>query len=313
MTKILITRSELGAGTRGSSLGPDSILIESVNYKSKIFTENEIYNSPVNNNGYFDYDQSKTVKNIAALIENYKSAKSLTIQQAKTDEKIIFLSSDHSNAVPHISGVVEANKDKKIGILWIDAHSDINTPYTTPSGNIHGMPLAVLLGEDNIENKQNELTPQEKDYWNHLKREYTSINYDDVFFVGIRAIEKEEYALINKHNMPILTTNQLNNGIQGVNIDRINKFFKEHDYIYISFDIDALDPDDTSYGTGTPEKYGILKQKFFEFIKPLLDNPKIKYFELVEINPILDNQNTLAKLSLELLEIVNKKFETEKE
>jgi len=308
MTKILITRSELGAGTRGSSLGPDSILIESVNNKSKLFTQNQIFNSEVNNNAYFDYDPSTTVKNIAPLIENYKNAKSLTTKQAETGENIIFLSSDHSNAVPHISGVVNANKGKKVGILWIDAHSDLHTPYTTPSGNIHGMPLAILLGEDNIENKQNELTQKEKDYWNQLKREYTSINYQDIFYVGIRAIEKEEHTLISKHNIPILTTNQLNNGIQDVNIDRINKFFKNHDHIYISFDIDALDPDDTSYGTGTPEKYGILKQKFFDFIIPLLDNPKIKYFELVEINPILDNQNILAKLSIELLDIVNKKF-----
>jgi len=309
MLNILINRSEIAAGTRGSSLGPDAIKFESLNNNSNLFIENKIVEIPIDNSALIKNEEFQNANNINSLTKNLLIANDCTIENTDKNANIIFVSADHSMAIAHVNGVKKLVDDKKLGVLWIDAHADLHTPFTSPSGNIHGMPLSVLLNEDNIENKDNSPTEKVVNYWENLKKKFHSIKYSDLFYVGLRAVEKQELKLIKKNNIPLINVRNINNGLIEDSVKQIESFFKNHDYIYISFDIDVLDPDDTSYGTGTPEKYGILKDRCIEFFDFLLNIKKIKFFELVEVNPLLDTENKLAKVSLEILELIKGKFQ----
>ncbi|HKC69716.1 MAG TPA: arginase family protein, partial [Bacteroidia bacterium] len=144
--KIIEVKSEIGAGTRGSSLGVDAIKIAALDFGSNFFkkfksveikNENHLLLEPV------VHDYAKRIKGVFALNERLATE----IQKTLTKENAIpiVLAGDHSSAIGTISGIKMAYPDKKVGVIWIDAHADIHSPYTTPSGNMHGMPIACLL------------------------------------------------------------------------------------------------------------------------------------------------------------------------
>src|SRR3954469_13999304 len=149
--KIIEVKSEIGAGTRGAGMGPDAVRIAALDFGSSFFkrhesvevpNENKLLLEPVTN------DYAKRIKGI------YSSSERLAAQVAAFCKEEgtfpIVLAGDHTSAIGVASGIKMAFPEKKLGIIWIDAHADIHSPYTTPSGNMHGMPIACLLGEDNL-------------------------------------------------------------------------------------------------------------------------------------------------------------------
>ena len=149
--KLIEVKSEIGAGTRGASMGVDAIKIAALDFGSNFFkkfkgvevqNENQLLLEPVVN------DYAKRIKGIYTL--NERLAKEIKETLIKEEVPIV-LAGDHSSALGTISGIKLAYPKKRVGVIWIDAHADLHTPYTTPSGNMHGMPLACVLGEDNKE------------------------------------------------------------------------------------------------------------------------------------------------------------------
>src|SRR5690606_17550962 len=147
--KIIEVKSEIGAGTRGSSMGVDAIKIAALDFGSPFFKRYKTVEIPTENKLLLEpvvHDYAKRIKGIYNL--NDRISKEI-MKTLKGEEIPVVLAGDHSSALGTISGIRMAYPNKRLGVIWIDAHADLHSPYTTPSGNMHGMPLSCVLGEDN--------------------------------------------------------------------------------------------------------------------------------------------------------------------
>ena len=221
----------------------------------------------------------------------------------KNNEFPIVIAGDHSTAGGTIAGIKMANPKLNIGIIWIDAHADLHTPYTTPSGNVHGMPLATALAEDNTEMKVNKLDQETINFWFALKNIggiSPKITYKDLVFINVRDTEQQEDALIKKNAVKNFTTAEIRRkGVEKVAIESL-AMLDHCDLIYVSFDVDCMDAA-ISKGTGTPVPNGITEKEAGNLVARLMQSKKICCFEMVEINPTLDKENLMAENAFEIL------------
>lgn len=218
----------------------------------------------------------------------------------------IVLAGDHSTSAGTIAGIKSAFPTKRLGVIWIDAHADIHSPFTTPSGNMHGMPLAMALNEDNLPFKRNDVQPDTLEYWNKIKNvgiKGAKIKHKDLVYIGIRDFEQEEEALINKHGIKTFKIEDVRNrGIERVVIETLNTL-GNCDLIYVSFDVDSIDPT-ISEGTGTPVENGFTVEEALQLTTMLVKDHRVCCWEMVEVNPTLDNQNRMAENAFDILEAV---------
>lgn len=302
--KIIEVKSEIGAGTRGSSMGVDAIKIAALDFGSPFFkrfktveipNENKLLLEPVVN------DYAKRIKGIYAL--NERIAKEIQ-KTLKSDEIPIVLAGDHSSALGTISGIKMAHPDKRLGVIWIDAHADLHSPYTTPSGNMHGMPLSCVLAEDNKDRQQNKPDDETVEYWDKLKSLggiSPKIQYNDLVFIALRDYEPPEEFLIKKNKIRIFSLQEIRKkAVERVAIDSLN-YLDHCDIIYVSFDVDSMDSRISS-GTGTPVPNGITEKEAGNLIYYIMRSKKIVCFEMVEINPTLDKENLMAENAFEILQ-----------
>ena len=153
--RIVEVKSEIGAGTRGSSMGIDAIKIAALDFGSPFFKKFKSTEIPTENHLLLEpvvHDYAKRIKGIYSLNERIAREIQKTL---KREEIPIVLAGDHSSALGTISGIRMAYPEKRLGVIWIDAHADLHSPYTTPSGNMHGMPIAGILAEDNKDRQLN--------------------------------------------------------------------------------------------------------------------------------------------------------------
>lgn len=306
--KIIEVTSELGAGTRGASLGPAAVRYADLNKgRNRISKFNTSKVSDVNYvlGKATPYQFGKNIDSIAQVIETI----ALEVEHSLSEGDFpVILSGDHSNAAGTIAGVKNYYHDKRVGVVWIDAHADIHTPYTTPSGNVHGMPIAASLGIDNKEMAINELDENTAAYWEDMKQAGSKainpkINPSDIVFIDVRDLERQEWDVIDELGIKFYTPKE----VQEIGVEKIAKQTTEHlkdcDVIYISFDVDSMDPS-VSEGTGTPYPDGLKLHEAKTLLYNLLKNPKTAVFEITEINPLLDKENKMAKAALEILEEV---------
>ena len=167
--RLIEVKSEIGAGTRGASLGIDAIKIAAMDYRSDFFKVHRSINIPDDNTSLFGVIESRYAKRIRNVLKMYERVAAAVRDSLKDGKFPLILSGDHSTAGGSIAGVKMAYPDSRLGVIWIDAHADLHSPYTSPSGNLHGMPLAATLGEDNIENKVNDLDYETIELWERLK------------------------------------------------------------------------------------------------------------------------------------------------
>jgi len=210
----------------------------------------------------------------------------------------IILSGDHSNAIGSLAGFCRHFGCENTGVLWIDAHLDLHSPYTTPSGNIHGMALNASLNNDNIENQCNELDAETISFWDEIKslknNENTQqINPKNIVFIGIRSYEKPEIELTKSLGINIIFAEDVKkNGMKWA-IAQAEEMLKNTQQWYVSFDVDSLDPS-ISKGTGTPVKGGLNIPEADELLSYLFNQEKVKAFEVTEINPSLEDNNQMS-------------------
>jgi arginase len=222
----------------------------------------------------------------------------------KADEVPIVLAGDHSSALGTISGIKMAYPNKRLGVIWIDAHADLHSPYTTPSGNMHGMPLSCVLGEDNKDRQQNKPDDETVEYWEKLKSLggiSPKIHYNDLVFIALRDFEPPEDYLIKKNKVRVFNLQEIRKkAVERVAIDSLN-YLDHCDIIYVSFDVDSMDSRISS-GTGTPVPNGITEKEAGNLIYYIMRSKKIVCFEMVEINPTLDRENLMAENAFEILQ-----------
>lgn len=303
--KLILLRSELGAGTRGASMGVDALKIAAIDLKSNYFREHEEIEISDENWLLLESVKFKYAKRIRGITKIYERlSKAVQKVLLKNNAFPIVLAGDHSTAGGTIAGIKTSYPDDRIGVIWIDAHADLHSPYTTPSGNLHGMPLATALGEDNPDKKTNDIDKETLNQWEKLKNSggiCPKIEYRDLVYIGVRDTEEEEDYLIEKNSIKNITTKQLRTkGVPAV-IEEVFDYLKHCDKIYISFDVDSLDPK-ISTGTGTPVPNGLRIKEAKDLMTGLVANEKVCCFEIVEINPTLDTENSMAETAFKILE-----------
>ena len=302
---IIESASENGAGKRGASLGPSALLLEAREQGITIFDNLEWIESTNFNDFYNPDNENQHAKNAKSV---YKALNAL----AKNTEKVIsegnfplILTGDHSNAIGSISGLKNAYPNKRIGVMWIDAHYDLHSPYTSPSGNIHGMSLNALIADDNKEEQVNDVSAADADYWEKMKylgsnKICPKIDPNDLVFIQVRDYEKPEEHLINKYGITTYSPEEVDEKGVDIVIDEALNKLANCDLIYVSFDVDYQDTS-ISVGTGTPVPNGLDEADATIIFKRLFAHPKVAAFEITEINPILDTNNKMAKAVLKLL------------
>ncbi len=302
--KLIEVRSEIGAGTRGAGLGVDAIKIAALDFGSSFFkrhesvevpNENKLLLEPVEN------EHAKRIKGVYSFSE--KLAKQVSEFCKEEGTFPIVLAGDHASAIGVATGIKMAFPHKRLGIVWIDAHADMHSPYTTPSGNMHGMPIAALLGEDNKDMQVNKPDDETIQYWERIKNMgdiYPKVRYEDIVMVSVRDYERQEEFLLKKHNVKNISVTEIRNrGAERI-AALILTSLESCDVIYISFDVDSMDPE-LSRGTGTPVPGGLTEKEAGSLIYYLLRSKKVCCLEVVEVNPTLDKENQMAENAFEVL------------
>jgi arginase len=295
--KLIEVRSELGAGTRGASLGIDALKLASLDYGSYYFGKFKTKEIRDSSHLLFKNPIRAYAKRIRGVIKIFNKLANAVQTEIKEGRFPVVLSGDHSSAGGTIAGVKMAYPDKKIGVIWIDAHADLHSPYTTPSGNIHGMPLASALGLGNLKGGKNPVTGDTIPYWEILKNWggiCPKITPDNLVFVGLRDYEKEEREFIEKHHVKVVKVPEVRKGKIKELATRITQQYLGHcDVLYVSFDIDSLDASLVP-GTGTPVKNGLFVNETTKLLSEILKDQRLVCFEVTEINPLLDKENQTA-------------------
>lgn len=302
--KLIEVPSEIGAGTRGASLGIDAIKIAALDFMSNFFIhfpsekvphENKLLHEPI------ESPYAKRIKGISTMYERVSKAVNDTI---KNNFFPLVISGDHSMAGATIAGIRMAKPKSRLGVIWIDAHADMHTPYTTPSGNMHGMPLALSINEDNDDMAMHELDDETKKQWNALKtigKIAPKVLPEDVVFISLRDFEKEEKYLIDKYGMKVISTSEVRRkGPENV-VRSVIRYLADCTDIYISFDVDSLDAS-LSRGTGTPVGNGLKEREAEDLISKFMQNRKICCFEVTEVNPTLDRENLMSEIAFNILQ-----------
>ena len=302
--KIIEVPSEIGAGTRGASLGIEAIKIAALDFMSNFFVHFPSEKIETENNLLFEPISSPYAKRINGVLTMYERVSKAVTETIKNNFFPVVISGDHSTAGGTIAGIKAAKPNSRLGIIWIDAHADMHTPYTTPSGNMHGMPLSASIAEDNEESKVHDIDEKTRKQWEQLKqfgKISPKVLPEDVVLISLRDYEKEEKHLIDKYGMYVITTGELRRkGPENV-VKAALRFLNECTDIYVSFDVDALDSTITK-GTGTPVSNGLKEREAEDLVSKFMQNRKICCFEITEVNPTLDKENLMAEIAFNILQ-----------
>lgn len=302
--KLIEVPSEIGAGTRGASLGIDAIKIAALDFMSNFFVNFPSETIPTENKMLYEPIVSPYAKRIKGMVTLYDRISKSVSDTIKNNFFPVVLSGDHSTAGAVIAGIKVAKPKSRLGVIWIDAHSDLHTPYTTPSGNMHGMPLATAINEDNKACKVHDLDPETKKQWDYLKnigKIAPKVLAEDIVFISLRDYEKEEKALIEKYGCRIVTTAEVRRkGPENI-VRSVIRSLSDCTDIYISFDVDSMDSS-ISKGTGTPVSNGLREKEADDLVSKFMQNRKICCFEITEVNPTLDKENLMAEIAFNILQ-----------
>ncbi|OQY74039.1 MAG: arginase [Ignavibacteriales bacterium UTCHB2] len=282
---------DLGAGRRGVDMGPSALRIAGLESKLKalgykvedtgdinieIMERQKIINPKLK---YLD-EILKTSKKLAARIEK-------VLEQNKFP---LCLGGDHSMALGTLAGIASycRKNNLTLGVIWIDAHADMNTDETTPSGNIHGMPLAASMGLGH---------PELVDFYGFAPK----LKPENCTIIAARSIDPEERINIKKLNPTVYTMSDVDKlGIHRI-ISRVLKQFKEKiDHIHVSFDVDSVDPN-FAPGVGTPVPGGLNYREAHLLMESIAECGCMSSLGVAEVNPILDVKNNSAKFAADLI------------
>ena len=225
--------------------------------------------------------RAKYMRETREVAEDVERAVQATVDAG---EFPLILGGDHSIAVGTAQGV---SRDREIGVLWFDAHGDYNTLETTPSGNIHGMSLAAMLGEDPFAGMD----------WAHAP----NVSPENVAWVGLRDLDPEERTAVRESDATAFTMRDIDDrGVGPVVDEALDAASVGVDSLHVSFDLDFLDPKEAP-GVGTPVRGGATYREAHAAMEAVADRSDVGSIEMVEVNPILDRQNETAELAVELL------------
>jgi arginase len=288
---ILGVPQDYGAGRRGVDMGPSAIRVANLNGRlAELGFE-------VEDHGNVDVSQPESIPNGPTEARHLPQIAHTCLRLAKMVENAaaaermpLVLGGDHSIAVGTVAGITRhfhRQQKKRLGLIWIDAHGDFNTPESSPSGNVHGMPLASIVG----------MGPREL---THLRGLCPMIAPENVALVGIRDIDRGEAENIRAAGVRAYTMREVDErGLRAVMEDAIRIVTHGTGGFHLSFDMDSLDPEEAP-GVGTPVRGGITYREAHLAMELVHDARAMVSMEIVEVNPVLDIANKTALLAVEL-------------
>jgi len=282
---------DLGAGRRGVDMGPSAVRVANLNARlSEIgFQVEDLGNVPVAQpEGH--PEGKPEAKYLPQITQTCTHLAELVQKQMAAGRCPLILGGDHSLAVGTVAGVSRHLRERgeKLGMIWIDAHTDMNTPATSPSGNIHGMPLACCIG----------LGPKElTDILGYSPK----VAPENVALVGIRSVDDNERNNVQKSGVHAFTMRDIDErGMRWVIEESIRIAGAGTAGIHVSLDMDAVDPREAP-GVGTPVRGGITYREAHLAMEILSDSGRMTSMEVVEVNPVIDEVNRTAALAVELV------------
>jgi len=306
--KIIKTCFEFGAGKHGAGLGPDAVMTAAKHMGLSFLDKIDAVELEPEETGAEDRNRFPLARHIDSIINATESNYKAVYEACRNGFTPLIFSGDHSNAIGCISGVMDAFAGKQTGVIWVDAHLDLHSPFTTPSGNIHGMALNALLGDNNTQEQVNQPDAEILEKWALLKScngrfKGAALPAENIVFIGVRDFEEQEIKLAERLGIKIYTAAQVRqNGISAIVTETLNHL-QHCDWLYVSYDVDSQDPE-ISAGTGTPVENGLLTPDSQEIFDRLFPHPKTAAFEITEINPLLDSENRMASSVVNLLKRV---------
>jgi arginase len=282
---------DLGAGRRGVDMGPSALRLAGLDERIASL------GYEVQDLGNVQVDQAESLP-VGPQAARYLPQISHTcerladmVYRAVSENKLtLVLGGDHSIAVGTVSGLSRHHRERgsRIGMIWVDAHADINTPETSPSGNVHGMPVACIVG----------IGPPE------MTRIYgyaPKVDPRNVVLVGLRDVDRTEAPQVKGTGVTAFTMRAIDErGLRAVIEDAIQIASDGTAGFHLSFDMDAVDPDEAP-GVGTPVRGGLTYREAHLAMEIICDSGRMLGMEIVEVNPVLDQANRTAVLGVELV------------
>lgn len=282
---------DLGAGRRGVDMGPSALRLAGLNQKLSTlgYEVEDLGNvSVVQQESVFSStDNARYLPQIAATCEKLADKVENAVETGKFP---LVLGGDHSIAVGTVSGISHAfrKRSASIGLIWVDAHADMNTPETSPSGNVHGMPLACCVGRG-----PRELT----DIFGYSPK----VDGRNVVLVGIRDVDIVERPIVRESGVTAFTMRDIDElGLRVVMERAIATALQGTAGFHLSFDMDFVDPMEAP-GVGTPVRGGVTYREAHLAMETICDCSRMVSMEIVEVNPVLDEVNRTALLGVELV------------
>lgn len=286
--KIIGYPLDLGAGRRGVDMGPSALRIAGITQRLEQL-------------GYEVQDMGDLRVSIPETQDIYDSRLRYLPEIAKASNILaihvknaldtgyfpLMLGGDHSMSIGSIAGIAAhcKSQNKRLGVIWVDAHSDINTPDSTPSGNIHGMPVAVSLGIGSQE-------------LINVGGEFIKLSPSNLTMIGLRSVDPGERDLIKQLGIDAYSMTEIDKlGMYAIMLTVLERMKKRVDHLHISFDIDSVDPS-VAKGVGTPVPGGLSFRETHLIMEMVAESGLLKSFEVTEVNPILDDMNQSAEFAV---------------
>jgi len=279
---------DLGQSRRGVDMGPSAIRYAGAIERLQALNYNihDLGDIPINRPQQSDPGDGTNLKNLEQVVEaNEKLAEMVSGEIAKKHFPLVF-GGDHSIAIGSLAGISKYYEN--LGVIWYDAHGDLNSGETSPSGNIHGMPLAVSLGIGH-----EKLT--------NLFGDAPKIKPENIVIVGARSLDPGERDLIRDKGINVYTMHEIDRlGMSRVMEETIHYLKERTDGVHLSLDLDGLDPSEAP-GVGTPVLGGITYRESHLAMEMLAEAEILSSAEFVEVNPILDEKNKTATVAVALM------------
>ncbi len=289
--RIIGVPMDLGQSRRGVDMGPSALRVAGLQARLKQLGHQveDIGNVPVKQQEEQHYGE-KRAKYLNEIAETCRGLAEIVQRTLEEGYLPIVLGGDHSIAIGSIAGVAGhfRKQSKRVGCLWLDAHGDMNTPETSPSGNVHGMPLASVIGYG---------APELVELLDFKPK----VEPRNVALVGARDLDAREKRLVKESGMHVFTMRDIDErGMREVMSEALRFTTDDTDGVTVSLDMDFVDPSDAP-GVGTPVRGGVTYREAHLAMEMIADSEAMVSLEVVEINPVIDVHNTTALLGVELV------------
>ncbi len=287
---------DYGASRRGADMGPSAIRLAGLREKlGSLGIESDDMYPPISipPQEYIDPASELAVdnaKHLGPILDACSQLATHVEQVIRAGDFPLILGGDHSIALGSLAGVSAAHSsgDRKLGVLWVDAHGDFNTTETTPSGNIHGMILAASCGLG---------IPELTGFYSKARK----VDPSNVCYIGVRDLDPKERKLMKDSGVRVFTMSDIErHGIAGC-MDAIEAFFRERvDCVHVSFDVDVIDPR-FAPGVGIEVPGGITSREALFIMESMARTGLVHSADMVEVNPVRDVQNATARMAVDLI------------